>query len=144
MTDLRRAARAAKPHPQTVRVPTLSFLRWIALALTAGAIVISGVYLWQMGRAYDRIAGQSQVIDMGDERIERVFQIFRGALIGGNLNTVKQGLGAVFVEGRKGDHRREVVGGGTAEMASSMSSACSCACRLLDPVAGLALSLRPA
>ncbi|HOS86948.1 MAG TPA: alpha/beta hydrolase [Burkholderiaceae bacterium] len=72
MTDLRRAAHAAKPHPQTVRVPTLSFLRWIALALTAGAIVISGVYLWQMGRAYDRIAGQSQVIDMGDERIEYV------------------------------------------------------------------------
>ncbi|MBK7989489.1 MAG: hypothetical protein IPK05_04870, partial [Comamonadaceae bacterium] len=72
MTDLRRAARAAKPHPQTVRVPTLSFLRWIALALTAGAIAISGVYLWQMGRAYDRIAGQSQFIDMGDERIEYV------------------------------------------------------------------------
>jgi hypothetical protein len=65
VTDLRRAARAAKPHPQTVRVPTLSFLRWIALALTAGAIAISGVYLWQMGRAYDRIAGQSQFIRHG-------------------------------------------------------------------------------
>jgi hypothetical protein len=40
----------------------MSVLRWIVLALAAGlAIVIAGVYLWQMRLAYDRIAGQSKV-----------------------------------------------------------------------------------
>jgi hypothetical protein len=42
----------------------MSVLRWIVLALAAGLVVIAGVYLWQMGRAYDRIAGQSKVFDM--------------------------------------------------------------------------------
>ena len=50
----------------------MSVLRWIVLALLAGAIFIAGVYLWQMRLAYDRIAGQSEVFAAGGERIEYV------------------------------------------------------------------------
>jgi 2-hydroxy-6-oxonona-2,4-dienedioate hydrolase len=40
------------------------------LALAALAVVIAAVYLRQIGRAYERIAGQSQVVLLGVERIE--------------------------------------------------------------------------
>ena len=50
----------------------MSVLRWIALTTAALVVVIAGVYLWQMRLAYDRITGQSKVIDMGGERIEYV------------------------------------------------------------------------
>ncbi len=50
----------------------MNALRWITVAMLAGAAATAGVYLWQMGRAYDRIAGQSEVIDLGGERIEYV------------------------------------------------------------------------
>ena len=48
----------------------MSVLRWIALTTAALVVVIAGVYLWQMRLAYDRITGQSKVIDMGGERID--------------------------------------------------------------------------
>ncbi len=50
----------------------MSVLRWITLTMAALVVVIAGVYLWQMGRAYDRIAGQSKVFAAGGERIEYV------------------------------------------------------------------------
>ena len=48
----------------------MTALRWIALAMLGLVIVIAVVYLWQMRLAYDRIAGQSQIIAAGGERIE--------------------------------------------------------------------------
>lgn len=48
----------------------MSVLRWIVLALVAGAIFIAGLYLWQMRLAYDRVAGRSEVFAVGGERIE--------------------------------------------------------------------------
>jgi len=48
----------------------MNALRWITVAMLAGAAVIAGVYLWQIRLAYDRISGQSEVFAAGDERIE--------------------------------------------------------------------------
>jgi 2-hydroxy-6-oxonona-2,4-dienedioate hydrolase len=41
-----------------------------ALVLAALVVVVAAMYLRQIGRAYDRIAGQSQVVALGRERIE--------------------------------------------------------------------------
>ena len=43
--------------------------RWFVAAL---GVVIAAVYLLQIGRAYDRIAGQSKLFALGGERIEYV------------------------------------------------------------------------
>ena len=51
-----------------------------------------------------------------DEGIEHVLEIFRAALVGGNLDAVENRLGAVFMKGREEHHGGEVVGGGTPEV----------------------------
>lgn len=40
----------------------MSLLRWIALALSALVIAAATAYLRDIGRAYDRIAGESRVV----------------------------------------------------------------------------------
>lgn len=50
----------------------MSVLRWISLTLVALAVFLATVYLLQIGRAYDRIVGQSQLITLGGERVEYV------------------------------------------------------------------------
>jgi 2-hydroxy-6-oxonona-2,4-dienedioate hydrolase len=48
----------------------MSVLRWVALALFALMVVAAAAYAWQIGRAYERVAGKSKVIPSPQGTIE--------------------------------------------------------------------------
>ena len=90
--------------------------------------------------AQDPVLDRQVVASTGDEAIGTgiALEFTLGDLV------VYTDLGTQGAPFTQGFHQLTDDPTGTAEMASSISSACSCAWRLLEPVAGLALSLRPA